>query len=790
MRLAPSLLRFSCGAGLSVLVFSLSPGSARADAGTTAVTAAAPDDLVLDLGGATLETRRIAHGSFTQGAPATEVGHEKDEEPAHHVTITKDYWIGKYPVTRGQFAKFVADTRYVSDAEKGQSGGAGWAGAMVPDGGKGPLLVQRKDFTWRNPGFTQTDEHPVVLVSYGDANAFVGWASRKSGKRVRLPTESEWEFASRGETTTSWSGGAAAESDPASYGWFKPNAGNGTRPVGQKKANPFGLFDMSGNVMEWCRDVYAPYREGALIDPEVTTNTSAEPERRVLRGGSWFRDPKRGRSAARYKNTPGSRNADNGFRVVVTNEETVTPGLTGPGPDFVPSVPLGGPGSSSGALGGSSGNSGSGPLADGEPLRLEPVGHPGDAFSWGLLLASPVAAASAVVAWMLLRKKKRRKPAGSAGARVVVAKTAGISTEALSNGFVVRIADAAPGASVRFECIVKGRQVSDVVRLDESKETFVRTGSPPTAIRIVEIIAAAPAVYRPSAPGSAPVLSPAPSSASGAPRSSGVPPRAPPPLPSRPRTSQAPAPSPSPSSARASAPPPMSQELDSVIIEDALPAAAVAEPIEPEETAESMDRTEPLPPVAARASAAPPPIEPEEPKETEETEESMQRTEPLHPLAPRAPVEDATAAAPNDAPVAESVPAAPIEASPVVMIGPAVVVEEAPAAASPNEDASTAPSEPTASAEAPAAPAPLEAAAVAASASSDETPPSELEGPPSPPMRIEDASSSGAEPPARPEDEAATEVKPEPTETPSETPTEEPASADKVPSDKPPEPSS
>ena len=495
MRFAPPLLRFSCGAGpsglflglvlvlVSALVFLGSSGEVRADGGALA----SPDDMTLDLGGVTLETRRVPHGSFTQGAPASEVGHDKEEEPAHHVTITKDFWIGKFPVTRGQFAKFVADTRYVSDAEKGQAGGAGWAGAMVPDGGKGPVLVQKKEFTWRAPGFTQTDEHPVVLVSYGDANAFVGWASRKTGKRVRLPTESEWEFASRAGTTTSWSGGGPAESDPGSYGWFKPNAGNGTRPVGQKKPNPLGLFDMSGNVMEWCRDVYAPYREGALIDPEVATNTGTDPERRVLRGGSWFRDPKRGRSAARYKNTPGSRNADNGFRVVVTNEEMVTPGVTGPGPDFVPASPLGaaalpGPGVQGGASSSSGGGS-SGPLADGEPLRTEPVGHPGDAFSWGLLLASPVAGASAAVAWMLLRRKKTRRSTKAAPNAV------GVSTRAAADGFFVSVPGAAAGTRVRLECIVGGRQVADVVSLGVGKETFVHTGSAPTAIRILGILA-------------------------------------------------------------------------------------------------------------------------------------------------------------------------------------------------------------------------------------------------------------------------------------------------------------
>ena len=354
--------------------------------------ARAEDDLVLDLGGATLETRLVTHGTFVQGSPTTEVGHEKDEEPAHQVTLTKDFWIGKYPVTRGQFAKFIADTRYVTEAEKDKAGGAGWDGRA---------LTQKKDAYWRSPGFTQTDEHPVVLVTFGDANAFAGWASRKSGKRVRLPTEAEWEYAARAGSTTPWYG-ATTEGEVAALGWFKPNAGNGTRPVGQKKPNVLGVFDISGNVFEWCRDIYAPYREGAAVDPESTTNTSAEPERRVLRGGSWFRDPKRGRSADRYRGLPNSRNADNGFRVVVTNEETVGPSVGGASPDFAPASPLGAP--SSNPSGGDAGVGATGPVGAGDPARAEQ--EKSEPISWTLLLVSPLAAASAVVAWMLLRRKR------------------------------------------------------------------------------------------------------------------------------------------------------------------------------------------------------------------------------------------------------------------------------------------------------------------------------------------------------------------------------------------------
>jgi formylglycine-generating enzyme required for sulfatase activity len=486
-------------------IVALAAPAAHADGGSPA---SAEDVVVLDLGGTTLETRRVPHGSFTQGSAAGEPGHDKDEEPARPVTITKDFWIGKFPVTRGQFAKFVADTRYVSDAEKGQSGGSGW---------DGKALVQKKDFSWKNPGFTQTDEHPVVMVSYGDATAFVGWASRKTGKRVRLPTEAEWEFAARGGTTTAWYGGAAAEAEPAAFGWFKGNAGNGTRPVGQKKPNPLGLYDLSGNVFEWCRDFYGPYHEGVAVDPEASTNTGNEPERRVLRGGSWLKDSKRGRSGARYRNAPGSRNADNGFRVVVTNEEAVGPGVTAAS-EFASSGPLGGGTSNaSGTSGGAGTGTPSGPLADREPTRVDPVGRSSEAFSWGLLLISPLAAASAVVAWMLLRRK--RAPGVAAG-------LTGVSTRAGADGFFVRSPGLPLGSRARYACIVEGTEVSDVVPLDGAMETFVYTGSAPTAIRILEIIPGARAGYRTAdRPAGANVDTGTPR------RAPPVPPRAPPPVP-------------------------------------------------------------------------------------------------------------------------------------------------------------------------------------------------------------------------------------------------------------------
>jgi sulfatase modifying factor 1 len=283
---------------------------------------AAEPALRLDLGGGvTLDLCKVPAGTFTQGSPAEEPGRGTDEDQ-RSVRISRDYYLGRTAVTRGQWERFVSETGFRSEAETGTSGGFGWDGAA---------LVQRKQFTWRNPGFPQTADHPVCLVTFPDAQAFCAWLERKTQRKTNLPSEAQWEYACRAGTTTPWHAGAAP-ADGDRCAWHKGNAGNGTRPAGAKQPNSLGLV-MGGNVAEWCLDWYAIYQPGEAVDPQWDNPPLSDKPRRVLRGGSWLRDAKNTRSAARYRADPRSRNADIGFRIVCAGELSAPPTKPVPVPE-------------------------------------------------------------------------------------------------------------------------------------------------------------------------------------------------------------------------------------------------------------------------------------------------------------------------------------------------------------------------------------------------------------------------------------------------------------------------
>ena len=286
---------------------------------------AAPEKgLTLDLGGgATLARALVPAGRFRMGSPAGEAL-RRGNETQHEVTISRPFYMGIQEVTRGQFAAFVRDSGHKTEAEK-----EGWSYALA-----GTNVTKVNGASWRNPGFEQTDRHPVVCVNWNDASAFCDWLSRKTGRKVRLPTEAEWEYACRAGTETAYQWGNNPDDG---RGWYNAvdqmakgrfpgcppgfnNWSDGyvfTAPVGQFKPNAWGLYDMHGNVWEWCADWHGEYPVGAATDP---TGPGSGQGGRVIRGGSWYNLPSNCRSADRYGVHPVGRDGFcvGGFRVVVS----------------------------------------------------------------------------------------------------------------------------------------------------------------------------------------------------------------------------------------------------------------------------------------------------------------------------------------------------------------------------------------------------------------------------------------------------------------------------------------
>jgi len=334
--------------GIAMFLLGILLAGARNDS-TAQAQPAAPDggakakELTLDLGDkVTLKLVQIPAGKFTMGSPDEEkktavkeavaagVPEAKatdafKDEVQHEVTIGKPFYMGITHVTVDQFAAFVKDSGYKTDAEKD-----GWAiGFDIKDG--------KIDFksvdgcSWRKPSFDQKGDHPVVQVSWNDAKAFCDWLSKKSGKTVVLPTEAQWEYACRAGTKTAYPWGDNPD-DGKGWGNYSdqslkkkiPNQESGaffswddgfvfTSPVASFKANAFGLYDMNGNACQWCQDRYGDYKKGAVTDPTGADTGSL----RVLRGGSWGDKPRFCRSAYRRGGDPGLRFDGIGFRVAV-----------------------------------------------------------------------------------------------------------------------------------------------------------------------------------------------------------------------------------------------------------------------------------------------------------------------------------------------------------------------------------------------------------------------------------------------------------------------------------------
>ena len=215
------------------------------------------------------------------------------EGPQHRVGITKPFYLAKYETTVAQFRWFVDKTGYRTDAEKR-------GGACVSAAGK-PQKVA--DAGWQNPYFEQGDQNPVACVSWNDATAFCKALVDSVAVEVALPTEAQWEYACRAGSTGQFCYGDDPEAKQlGEYAWYGSNSGRKTHPVGQKRPNQWGLYDMHGNVWEWCQDWYGDhYGSSVGSDPRGPSSGTD----RVVRGGSWSFSDNLLRSAVRVRRSPG-----------------------------------------------------------------------------------------------------------------------------------------------------------------------------------------------------------------------------------------------------------------------------------------------------------------------------------------------------------------------------------------------------------------------------------------------------------------------------------------------------
>jgi formylglycine-generating enzyme required for sulfatase activity len=225
----------------------------------------------------------IPAGKFMMGSPDSEPGRHPDEGPQHPVTISRPFYMGIHEVTQAQYQRIM---------------------------GKNPAAFQASN--------GHGPQHPVECVSWSDAVQFCQKlselaAERKAGRSYRLPTEAEWEYACRAGTTTAYAFGDPARMDASA--WHKGNSGGHSHEVGERPPNAWGLFDMTGNVWEWCADYKEPYADSK---PRVDPRGPDTGTMRIFRGGCWMSTPPMLRAAHRelFGCGPNSAQSNIGFRVV------------------------------------------------------------------------------------------------------------------------------------------------------------------------------------------------------------------------------------------------------------------------------------------------------------------------------------------------------------------------------------------------------------------------------------------------------------------------------------------
>jgi formylglycine-generating enzyme required for sulfatase activity len=236
----------------------------------------------------------VPAGRFTMGSPESEPDRQKSEGPQHAVTISRWFAVSRFPVTRVEFAEFVRATGY-------QAGNQCLVLSVPQDPDairKGSIVAAFQKADYQNPGYAQQDNHPVVCLSFDDARAYVEWLNQRA-KGYRLMSEAEWEYVTRAGTTTTYWWGSSISPKQANYTIKgEKTVLQGTVPVDSFEPNPWGLYQVHGNVGDWVEDCWNQNYQGAPADGSARRQGGCGAH--VVRGGSWAFTPDAVRAASRY----------------------------------------------------------------------------------------------------------------------------------------------------------------------------------------------------------------------------------------------------------------------------------------------------------------------------------------------------------------------------------------------------------------------------------------------------------------------------------------------------------
>jgi len=223
----------------------------------------------------------------------------KDEKPVHKIKINYDFMIGQYEITNDEFVTFLNESQASFKTK------ATWLDVKSED--TGSHITFDKEYRVES----RFENHPVVEISWFGAKAYVRWLAKKTGEKYRLPSESEWEYVARAGTKTKWYS-SNRDNRVKLYAWYSQNSHDGAYKVGLKKPNKWGVYDMAGNVYEWCED---KYDRNYKYTPKDGTPNSNRKNMRVLRGGSWLNGAYATRPSSRFKANPFFRDDSIGFRI-------------------------------------------------------------------------------------------------------------------------------------------------------------------------------------------------------------------------------------------------------------------------------------------------------------------------------------------------------------------------------------------------------------------------------------------------------------------------------------------